>query len=432
MPVLEDLRHPLTSIRVRIRTGDVRFAARTTTSTCASATRCASPSTSASTTTLSAATTTSTASRSTAPSRTAHHRQDRLLQIEKSRDGAAGAAAGRGVDLVNDRLVYSDDRIDRGWRRAGASSACAASPPSLRPGRPRRCSCSSGSRTRPSARHDDNDITPSTAARTRPRIRPGGAAAHGDAAGGSTFGGRLGDGERGRRAWKLQTFFPSVATIAPSLNTGLLPELRITAFDRNGFTVTNSGPGWRGRSSSRRSTGAAPPSPAWRRAPRSPTRCRRPAAAGRSTRRPPTPPASPPSRTGQQRPAGRPGHRLSGGLRNLSVTVWAPRISPHDRARRPRSLRRPRRPQPPPARRARSQGSRWVGGAPPPPCRSAGPPSQVNCSAAAACAPRRRGGRLHAAHTPPGVRRGRARRGTPCTRCGKTSCDERESTSHEG
>ena len=44
----------------------------------------------------------------------------------------------------------------------------------------------------------------------------------------------MGRGLRGRR---------TQATITPSPNTGGPPDLRITAFDRNGFTVTNSGTG---------------------------------------------------------------------------------------------------------------------------------------------------------------------------------------------
>jgi hypothetical protein len=44
-------------------------------------------------------------------------------------------------------------------------------------------------------------------------------------------------------SWRLSTIDPLVATIGPSPATGPPPDLRITAVDRNSFTVANSGAG---------------------------------------------------------------------------------------------------------------------------------------------------------------------------------------------
>ena len=170
----------------------------------------------------------------------------RFLQIEKSRDGVAGGWRLGGASIwVNDRLVYSNDRIDR-WleesrrefrvpRFTALPATGTAAPVFLQlweQDAPIR------------GDHDHTDINSLDRRQdTALAYAPGAPLRTGDAVGGSTFGGRLGDGERARLAWKLQTFFPSVATIAPSPNTGGPPDLRITAFDRNGFTVTNSGTG---------------------------------------------------------------------------------------------------------------------------------------------------------------------------------------------
>ena len=146
----------------------------------------------------------------------------RFLQIEKSRDGVAGGWRLGGASIwVNDRLVYSNDRIDR-WleesrrefrvpRFTALPATGTAAPVFLQlweQDAPIR------------GDHDHTDINSLDRRQdTALAYAPGAPLRTGDAVGGSTFGGRLGDGERARLAWKLQTFFPSVATIAPSPGT---------------------------------------------------------------------------------------------------------------------------------------------------------------------------------------------------------------------
>jgi hypothetical protein len=170
----------------------------------------------------------------------------RFLQIEKSRDGLAGGWRLGGASIwVNDRLVYSNDRIDR-WleesRREFRVPRFTALPAT---GREAPVFLQLWEQDAPI--RGDHDHTDINSFDRRQDIglayAPGAPLRTGNEAGGSTYGGRLGDGERARLSWKLQTFFPSVATIAPSPNAGGPPDLRITAFDRNGFTVTNSGTG---------------------------------------------------------------------------------------------------------------------------------------------------------------------------------------------
>lgn len=43
--------------------------------------------------------------------------------------------------------------------------------------------------------------------------------------------------------WRLSTIDPAVATVGPSPAGGPPPDLRITAVDRTGFTVANTGAG---------------------------------------------------------------------------------------------------------------------------------------------------------------------------------------------
>jgi hypothetical protein len=175
----------------------------------------------------------------------------RFLQIEKSRDGVAGGWRLGGASIwVNDRLVYSNDRIDR-WLEASRREFRV----------PRFTALPATGREAPvflqlweqdapiRGDHDHTDINSLDRRQdTALAYAPGAPLRTGDAVGGSAFGGRLGDGERARLSWKLQTFFPSVATIAPSPSPGPgVPDLRIAAFDRSGFTVTNSGTGPAGR-----------------------------------------------------------------------------------------------------------------------------------------------------------------------------------------
>ena len=175
----------------------------------------------------------------------------RFLQIEKSRDGLAGGWRLGGASIwVNDRLVYSNDRIDR-WLennnrefRAPRFTALPAT------GREAPVFLQLWEQDAPiRGDHDHTDINSLDRRQdTALTYAPGAPLRTGEAVGGSAFGGRLGDGERARLSWKLQTFFPSVASIAPSPSPGPgVPDLRITAFDRSGFTVTNSGTGPAGR-----------------------------------------------------------------------------------------------------------------------------------------------------------------------------------------
>jgi hypothetical protein len=103
--------------------------------------------------------------------------------------------------------------------------------------------------------HDHTDTNPSDRRQdTALAYAPGSGDRTGEAVAGSRFGGRLGDGEDARLSWLLSTLDPAPATIGPSpppTGTGPgpppprppPPDLRITAFDLSGFTVTNSGAG---------------------------------------------------------------------------------------------------------------------------------------------------------------------------------------------
>ena len=143
----------------------------------------------------------------------------RFLQIEKSRDGVAGGWRLGGASIwVNDRPVYSNDRIDR-WLENNSREFRA----------PRFTALPATGREAPvflqlweqdapiRGDHDHTDINSLDRRQdTALAYAPGAPLRTGDAVGGSAFGGRLGDGERARLSWKLQTFFPSVATIAPA------------------------------------------------------------------------------------------------------------------------------------------------------------------------------------------------------------------------
>jgi CARDB len=170
----------------------------------------------------------------------------RFLQIEKSPDRLAGGWRLGGAQIwVNDRLAASDNRINRWlednhrtWRapRPSLPTASGTAAPAFlqlwEQDAPIR------------GDHDHTDTHPWDGRRdTALAYAPGSGDRTGQAVAGSLYGGRLGDGSKARLSWKLSTLEAGRATITPSPNTGGPPDLRITAFDRNGFTVTNSGTG---------------------------------------------------------------------------------------------------------------------------------------------------------------------------------------------
>jgi hypothetical protein len=170
----------------------------------------------------------------------------RYLQIEKSPDRLAGGWRLGGAQVwVNDRLAASDNRINRWlednhrtWRapRPSLPTATGTAAPAFlqlwEQDAPIR------------GDHDHTDTHPWDGRRDNAfAYAPGSGDRTGQAVAGSQYGGRLGDGSKARLSWRLSTLDPGRATIVPSPNAAGPPDLRITAFDRNGFTVTNSGAG---------------------------------------------------------------------------------------------------------------------------------------------------------------------------------------------
>ncbi len=181
----------------------------------------------------------------------------RYLQIEKSRDGIAGGWRLGGAQVwVNERLAVSNDRINRWleddrrtWRARRPSLPAAT-------GRAAPVFLQLWEMDAPiRGDHDHTDTHPWDRRKdTALAYAPGSGDRTGRAVAGSRFGGRLGDGEDARLSWLLSTLDPAPATIGPSpppTGTGPgpppppppPPDLRITAFDLDGFTVTNSGAG---------------------------------------------------------------------------------------------------------------------------------------------------------------------------------------------
>ncbi|MCU0307474.1 MAG: hypothetical protein MUE51_06830 [Thermoleophilia bacterium] len=177
----------------------------------------------------------------------------RFMQIEKSPDGAAGGWRLGGVQVwVNDRLVVSERRVDR-WLEDDRRTWRA---PGFRPGT--RFSPAIGASLQlweqdaPLRGGNDHvDINPFASRRDLAlAYTPAPGRVPGESAGGSTLGGRLGDGDRGRVSWRFTTIdpVPGVIVPAPTPAPGTpLADLRVTAFAPDfaagvlRVTVTNAG-----------------------------------------------------------------------------------------------------------------------------------------------------------------------------------------------
>jgi CARDB/PLAT/LH2 domain len=192
----------------------------------------------------------------------------RFLQIEKARDGLGGAWRLAGVRVwVNERPVVVRDSLNRllsgnarTWRAPGfvpARPQSAAVPAFLQlweMDAPLR------------GDHDHTDTHPWDRRKdTVTSYVPGTPERTGVAIAGSRFAGRLGDDSRARMNWRLTTVDPQPATIAPAPPPPApqpappppdptlppppppppppLPDLQITAFNLMGFTVANAGAG---------------------------------------------------------------------------------------------------------------------------------------------------------------------------------------------
>ena len=145
-----------------------------------------------------------------------------FVQIEKSRDGVAGRVAPRrGVVWVNDRQVYSKDTMNRWPEKSRRECPAPLHRHSVRdrPGGPGVHAALREGRPDPRRLRPHRHQLPGTGARTQrsptprgQRCAPGTRWAEAPSAGASTTASGL--------SWKLQTFFPSVATIAPSPSPG--------------------------------------------------------------------------------------------------------------------------------------------------------------------------------------------------------------------
>lgn len=172
------------------------------------------------------------------------------LQIEKSRDGVAGGwRLGGATVWVNDRRVVQDDSINR-WleddhrvHRLGRPSL----PARTGPGAPLYLALWEMD----AAIRGDNDHTDTNPLASRRDTLftyvPGSPTREGVNAGGDRYGGRLDDGDRARLGWRAGTITPVLPTQqfpGPATPPPVPPDLRVTAFVfQTGFTVTNAGPG---------------------------------------------------------------------------------------------------------------------------------------------------------------------------------------------
>jgi hypothetical protein len=172
----------------------------------------------------------------------------RYFQIEKARDGVAGGWRLTDARVwVNDRLVAEKAHIDKwlennqlsyrlqGFAPATADSAALPVVMEL---------WDLDGIGRGSSDHADingldmrrNEIV---------TYAPGSPTRTGTAKGGSRYGGRSGDGDRAQITWRLSTLSPSTSQFptAPPLPTtpAPRPDLEVTAFDLGGVTVRNRG-----------------------------------------------------------------------------------------------------------------------------------------------------------------------------------------------
>jgi hypothetical protein len=178
-----------------------------------------------------------------------------LLQIEKSRDGAGGGwRLGGATVWINERRVAQDDRINRWLEDGHRTHRLSGFRPSARTGAEAPVFLALREMDSPlRGSNDHTDIHPWDNRRDIGIVyAPGSGERTGTAVGGSRYGGRLDDGDEARLTWRLSTIEPTPATVqfpAPTTTTPppppppVPPDLRITAFDLEGFTVTNAGPG---------------------------------------------------------------------------------------------------------------------------------------------------------------------------------------------
>ena len=172
----------------------------------------------------------------------------RYLQIEKSPDGVAGGwRLGSAQVFVNERLVASDRGIDRWLEDSRRTFRMTGFRPTVTSGPAVPLTMQLFEMDAPlRGDNDHTDIHPWDVRRDQGLTYvPGTAASPGSARGGSEFGGRQGDGDRARLTWRVSTVDPQLGTLvpgAPAPAPGPLPDLRIAAFSRqDGFTVTNAG-----------------------------------------------------------------------------------------------------------------------------------------------------------------------------------------------
>ncbi len=172
----------------------------------------------------------------------------KYLQIEKSRDGVAGGwRLGGATVWVNERQVATNTAINR-WLENGTRTWRF---PVFTPESPRSTAVPAFAQLwemdAPIRGDHDHTDTHRWDRRkdTTVTYAPGSPALNLTARGGSRFGGRLGDGERASFNWTLSTVTPQPSTITPPPPPPPTPtdpaDLRITAFSIGTFTIVNDG-----------------------------------------------------------------------------------------------------------------------------------------------------------------------------------------------
>jgi hypothetical protein len=171
----------------------------------------------------------------------------RYLQIEKSTDGLAGGWRLGGASVwVNERLVVTDNSVNR-WLEDGHRTWRF---PTFVPESPRGTAVPAFAQLWEMdapirGDHDHTDTHPWDKRRdTTVSYTPGAAPLAMRSSGGSRFGGRRGDGDRASFDWALSTVTPRPSTVTPQPTPGAEPappDLRISGFGNGTFTIVNSG-----------------------------------------------------------------------------------------------------------------------------------------------------------------------------------------------